>query len=224
VLWLGDGKRKQRLANRECGAQVIHADPVRGLVLAGCRGPKPLPEEEEKKRAKNREPPRTRWPLRLLGRGLDLDLGLDLGPTGYDRWPENSPRLFPLHAGAATRLLDMETRRLIDVEPRTWIVATHGTRALLLERSRLTLLDVSKNEKLLELDGVAHTPRLLTRGPSALVSPYVIDLGKGELLGRVDDRVLALSADGHVLEAQGAPEGAETLALGPLAWRFLKTR
>jgi len=225
ALWLGDGKQKQRLANRECGAQVIHADPDRGLVVAGCSGPKPLPEEEAStKRAKKREPPRTRWPLRLLGRGLDLDLGLDLGPTGYDRWPEGSPRLFPLHAGAATRLLDMETHRLVEVEPRTFVVATYGTRALLLEQSRLTLLDVGKNEKLLELDAVAHAPRILTRGQSALVSPYVIDLAKGALLGRVDSRVLALSAEGYVLEAEGAPEGAETLALGPLAWRSLKTR
>lgn len=221
VLFMGDGRKKQRLADRACGAQVIYADPKHRLVLAGCRGPQPLPGEE-KQSSKKADPPRTRWPLRLLGPGLDRDLELDLGPTGHDHWPSGSPRLLAVHAGAATRLLDLQTRRLIEVEAGTFIVATHGTRALLLTRRRLTLLDTKNDKKLLELGGVAHTPTLLVEEPSALVSPYVVDLEKGRLVGRVTDPVLALGKDGQVLEALGAPASVNDLAQGPLAWRAPK--
>ncbi|HEU5076065.1 MAG TPA: hypothetical protein VFU02_17855, partial [Polyangiaceae bacterium] len=111
-LWLQRGAARQRLAPPDCGAQVVHADAERRLVLAACRGPQ---TEVRVRRSRTRPPapPRARLPLWLLGEGLALDLGLELGPTGADHWAESSPRLVPIHAGAQRRLLDMDTRALL---------------------------------------------------------------------------------------------------------------
>ena len=52
------------------------------------------------------------------------------------------------------------------------------------------------------------------------VSPLVVDLAAGKLLGGVPGRPLAVADDGRVLVAAGGDASADRLAMGPLVWRL----
>jgi hypothetical protein len=216
---LRKGAKTRTIADRECGARIVHADPIRDAVVLGCRGQQLVPGEERKrKRSKKRVPPRTRWPLWLVAKGLRRDLQLDLGPTGNDRWPMGSPRLLALHAGANTSLLDLETHKLEALPPRSLVVATHDTKALVLRGQTLELLDANNAKRLLERTGVDRTPQLLVRNASAYVSPFVVDLAQARILGRCSDPVLALAEDGQCLKPQAGSTDPDSLPTGPLVW------
>lgn len=219
TLWLRRGQQRIALAPADCGAQVVHADAERGLVLVACRGPAPPQTRSKRRRAL---PPRTRLPLWLVGEGVKIELELELGPTGADRWAETSPRLVPIHAGAQRRLLDMDTRRLLPLGSRDTAVATFDTRALILRPGEVELVDAVGGESLLRVTDVAALPQLLVQDRFALVSPYVFDLKLGAIAGRVDTQVLALASDGRVLQHPVSVDD-RALATGPFEWRAPRT-
>jgi hypothetical protein len=216
-LWLQRGAARQRLAPPECGAQVVHADAERRLVLAACRGPQ---TEVRVRRSRTRPPapPRARLPLWLLGEGLSLDLGLELGPTGADRWAESSPRLVPIHAGAQRRLLDMDTRALLPLGTEDSVLTTFGSRALLIRERAIELVDAVQGVSLFELEHVERLPSVLVVPGMAWVSPHVIDLGRATVLGATEGVVFALSEAGQVLQTEQAARPGR-LPAGPLVWR-----
>ncbi|HEX6245855.1 MAG TPA: hypothetical protein VFZ61_33250, partial [Polyangiales bacterium] len=216
-LWLQRGAARQRLAPPECGAQVVHADAERRLVLVACRGPQ-TDVKPRRKRTKPPAPPRARLPLWLLGEGLSLDLGLELGPTGADHWAEAAPRLVPIHAGAVRRLLDMDTRALLPLGAEDSVLTTSGTRALLIREREIELVDAVKGLRLFELEHTERMPSVLVVPGMAWVSPHVIDLDRGVVLGATDGAVFALSETGQVLQTEEAAR-AGTLPVGPLVWR-----
>jgi hypothetical protein len=50
------------------------------------------------------------------------------------------------------------------------------------------------------------------------VPPYAVDVARGELLGRSDERAFAVATDGAILVGAGAPDAAH-FARGPLRWK-----
>lgn len=216
-LFLQRAAARQRLAPPECGAQVVHADAERRLVLVACRGPQ-TEVKPRRSRTKPPAPPRARLPLWLLGEGLSLDLGLGLGPTGADRWAESAPRLVAIHAGPDRRLLDMDTRALLPLGAEDSVLTTFGPRALLIREREIELVDAVKGLSLFELEHTERLPTVLVVPGMAWVSPHVIDLARGAVVGATDGAVFALSQAGQVLQTEGAAR-AGTLPLGPLVWR-----
>jgi hypothetical protein len=212
------GKRAS-LASSDCGAKVVHSDPDRQRVLIGCAGRK---QEKGGKRARRRPPqaPVTRWPLRLVGPGVDRDLKLTLGPTGNDAWPPPfGTSLAAVHAGAQTLLVDTERDSIMQLSAGDMVVHVHRRRALVLNATSLRLLEPPSLKPLLKTLGVKPVPQFHVAGPMAFVSPLVIDLERARVVGRVERTVLALAKDGRVLVADGGDPEPGRLARGPLAWQ-----
>src|SRR5690606_26128684 len=193
ALFSRKGALRTLSAPDDCGAQVVHADAERELVLVACRGPQleqAGSEERRRARARNKRrslpPPRTRLPLWLVGRGVSEELQLELAPTGADRWAQGSPRLVPIHAGSERRLLDMHTKKLLPLGARDSVLGTFGTRALIVRPGELELLDAVLGESLVRIEEELPLAEARITGRFALVPPYVLDLSSGRVLGRVD--------------------------------------
>jgi len=217
ALWLQRGATRQRLAPPECGAQVVHADSERRLALVACRGPQNEPRVRRSK-MKPPAPPRARLPLWLVGEGLSLDLGLGLGPTGADRWAERNERLIPIHAGADRRLLDLDTRRLLPLGPEDSVLSTFGPRALLVRERAIELVNAVSGARVFEIEHVEPLTSVLLVPGVAWVSPHVIDLERGSILGQTEGAAFALSETGQVLQTEHSARPGY-LPIGPLLWR-----
>jgi hypothetical protein len=200
-LMLRDASQRSRqLASAKCDARVVHADPTRGLVVAACSGATGRP------------------PLVLLGPGYHQDLSLEVAPHNHHRWPQDTPRLLPLYPGQDTALLDLDRRVVHRLRPGDGVIATSGPRALL-RRSRSLLIFDGLTGREHRLPGrTAVLPDVLHTDPIAVVSPLVVDVRAGRLLGKVTRRPLAASRSGQVLVAEGGDPNAQQLALGPLRW------
>jgi hypothetical protein len=200
LLLRGPRGKSDELAPRECDARVVHADPERGLVLGVCtRG-----------QAKS-------W-LRLFGRGLRLDLGVELAPPSLDAPGGDSPRLFAIYPGRDAAVVDLDQKRLHRLESGDAVLAVGGPRALVRRRGALWLLDVTMGTAA-KLGGLG--PELgdwVTNGPVAVVGSWVVDAELGQVLGRVARRPLAVTRSARVLVALGSDADAHHLAVGPLGW------
>ncbi len=221
-LYLRKGGKRKLLAPADCGAQVVYADAERGLALIACRGPQPTPAELQRSRRRRSHqppaPPRSRLPLWLVGENLNLDLHLELGPTGADSWPEGSRRLVPIHAGAERRLLDMRTLQLIALNATDSVLWTFDTRALLIRPGEAEIMDAALGTSLLRITGLEDFPEVLHTGRFVKLGARLVDLGAGKIVGDVEEPGRALSSDGRVLRTLGARrEGM--LPLGPLYWQ-----
>ena len=193
--------RAQRLAPPDCDARVVHADTTRGLLIAACAGPSG-----------------GRSLAMLLGPGYRKDLKLTLAPQSHDRWPAGSPRLVPLYPGQATVLVDMNRRVSVALKPGDSVIATSGPRALIRRGQSLWIHNVEQDRER-PLPGRTNRLPLVVRTASiAVVSPLVVNLGTGRVLGQVSRRPWAVSRNGRVLVAAGREADAERLAVGPLSW------
>jgi hypothetical protein len=224
ALFLRLAERRVPLAPADCGAQVIHADAKRGLALIACRGPQQPPRVKAKQRAQQRrrgqqpQPPRTRLPLFLVGEGVNLDLGLEIGPTGSDRWTEAATRLVPIHAGAERRLLDLDDKKLVPLGPRDSVLATFETRALIVRPGEVELIEALTHQRLALFSDIDPFPSVFVEGSFAFVSPELIALDASRSTGKIQGPVYALSSDGRVLQTREAAS-MDALPLGPLYWR-----
>ncbi len=219
ALFLHLEERRIQLAPADCGAQVIHADAERRLALIACRGPQqPAVKARRRTRRGPPPPPRTRLPLFLVGEGVHLDLGLEIGPTGSDRWAEAATRLVPIHAGAERRLLDLDDKKLLPLGPRDSVLATFQTRALVVRPGEVELLDALSHERVALFSDIDPLPSIFVRESFAYVSPKLIALGASGGTGKITGTVYALSNDGRVLQMREAAK-ADALPLGPLYWR-----
>ncbi len=189
------------LADDKCGAHVLHADATRGLVLVACSAAK------------------GRSPLALLGVGYHEDLKADLAGAPPDRWPGSTSRLFALYPGAGTALLDLDTKKLTELKHGDVVVATSGGLALVHRKRRLVIHNVDSGQEQVLPERTDRLPDQLTEGKLAVVTPLVVDVGTGKLLGKINGRPLALSSAGLVLVAEGRQAQARELSLGPLRWR-----
>ena len=192
---------KRELSPEKCQASLLHADPRRGIAVASCGDSKLGPVT-----------------LQLLGVGLQKDLGLQLAAVPSDVLRPAVERLLPVYPGDGTALIDLKRRSVVSLKNGDRVLATHGDRALIERGRSLLIREVPSRD--LPLDGEVHeAPDILGAGPAAVVSPLVIDLGRGKTLGRVSGRPLAVTTGGSVLVAAGSDADADRLAVGPLAWR-----
>jgi len=190
----------KQMADAKCGARVMHADPTRGLVLAACGAVEGRP------------------PLALLSLAKNVSLDQEVAPQSHDRWPGATPRLVAVYPGAGALLVDMDRRRTIPLAAGDAVIATSGARALVRRGRSLRLFDAATG-KWQPLAGTTDLhPHLVRSGQVAVVSPLVVDVGKGKLLGQVEQRPLAVTTTGSVLVAVGGDATADRLAIGPLRW------
>ncbi len=195
----GAGKRVP-IARKGCDARLIHVDASRSLALLTCLDAKGRSEAV------------------FVGRGPSKPLGLVLAGAAGDRWLEGAPRLVPLHPGNDAALVDLDRREVEVLTPGDHILATSGSRALLLRNRSLVLHDLGGTDRPLggEIFPLAH---IFHTGKVVVVPPFVVDVERGDLLGRTDARPLAVSTDGAVLVAEGGAADATHLARGPLRWQ-----
>jgi hypothetical protein len=97
-------------------------------------------------------------------------------------------------------------------------MTTAGNRALVLRGRSLVLYTKGAAERILETD-VDPLGHVLRSGNVVAVPPVIVDVGRGDVIGRVDGRALAVSRDGAILVPQGNGADSTRFATGPLAWQ-----
>jgi hypothetical protein len=200
-LLVGDPQGKsQELVSGECDARIVHPDSERGLVLAVCtRGPgKPR--------------------LGLFGRGLRLDLGLEMTPPSLDAPSGDNPRLFAVYPGKDAALVDLERKKLHRLEPGDAVLGVGGSRVILRRRGALWLVEVTTGATTKLGDLGPELGDWVTNGAVTVAGSLVVDVDLGQVLGRVSRRPLAVTRSGRVLVALGHDADAQAIAVGPLAW------
>ncbi len=191
------------LATSQCGGRVLFADASKNLLLLGCPGTK-APGRAE---------------VELVARGYLKRLGVAVQPTELDARAVREQRLVPLYPGGDTLLIDLARRETHLLKPSDLVIHIFETRALVRRRDRLFVFDVETRSEL-ELEVTLDAlPYVLTQGRFAVVTPAVVDVGAGALVGVTRERPLALSRSGQLLVAAGGGPSAERLARGPLTWK-----
>ncbi len=182
-----------------CDGRLLHADPVRGLLVVACA---------------TEEGPRE---VELVARRSRQKLNLLVGAFEIDNVFGGSPRLLPLYVypGPDTRLLDLESGQLIALERRDRVIASHGSNVLIRRSERLYWGDAHAPLEL--LGAFEPLAPLVHQAPLVFAAPWVVDLAERRLLGRVNGEGLALSSRGAVLVAS-QPGESNSLPMGPLRW------
>jgi hypothetical protein len=201
ALLLSRAGKKRVLEPAACKGRIVHADAERELFVVGCA---------QKKTGK--------VSLELVTRGERKPLDIELASVEVDREVSDSPRLIALYPGLETALLDADRRELLPLKTSDVVLATRGARALVRRGNALLFYDAdSRSEQLLPVT-LARYPRLLVTHPFVFISPALVSLDTGLLVGRSTAQPLALSSEGQLLLSEVAADGAR-LARGPLHWQ-----
>ncbi|MFO7177560.1 MAG: hypothetical protein DIU78_002565 [Pseudomonadota bacterium] len=203
ALFLDDGTTQRTLADASCKGRLLFTDPFHDQLLLGCAIPKrPLRLGVELVTPTGRRP-------------LDIDVA-DLALDEPARPPE---RLVPLYPGPNTVLFDTEQQELHWLEPRDQVLGRRGARALVRRGQDLFLFDADAKD-LRALPGkLERFADVTATGPMVHVSPLVVDLDAGRVVGTAPWPVLAVAVSGAVLTATRAAT-ANALARGPLSWKL----
>ena len=188
-LWSGSG----------CDGRLLGADPEHATLLVACA---------------SEEGPRE---LRLVDRHDHQKLGIVVSEFELDSLPRGEPRLVPVYSfpGPGSQLVDLTTRQVLPLLPRDRVITSHGLNVVLRRKEQLYWGDARRELACLGPADVLSP--VLHRAALVFVSPWVIDLGKGAVLGRVAGEGMALSQQGAVLVARQNAD-AHRVALGPLSW------
>ncbi len=223
-LMLVRGSTQKQLVSARCGGRIIHSDPTRELAIVSCERytlAKPPKGDEaaaaKPKRLRARPPSKTRFDVYLVGPGYVKDLEADVGLTGLDLDPGQTPRLVPLRAGARSLLIDLDQRVSIELDTDDRVIASYGGKALVRRGAKLSVYDADKRERTHLADKVKTIPSILMSGRYAFVEPYLVDLEMGRIAGETAGAPLALSEKGRLVFAQVAPS-TERWAMGPLRY------
>jgi hypothetical protein len=188
------------LAPARCEAKLVHWDGVRERLLVTCKRERGRPQ------------------LALVGPGVFLPLEAEFAARDDAPWRAEVKRLIPVYPGQDALLVDLDRQRAAPLAPRDLVLATADGNALVLRGERLVVHDAdSGTERVLEVEGV-RTPEVHVRGSLVVASPWLVDLGRGSVLGSFQGRPLALLASGEVAVARGRDADAGRLAQGPLTW------
>lgn len=202
-LWLRrPGGKRLLVAKERCEADLVHADPERDLVLFTCRND------------------HGRADVVLFGPDVRRSLGLEVSAYRSDHWFERPIRLVPVHPGQDAVLVDLDTREVESLETGDEVVATEGTRALVLRGSDVVVHELGGRERTL-LGPAADFGRILRAESIVVVPPHVVDLRTGQPLGTTGDTALAVTPDGRLL-VPADPGDAGRLPRGPLRWAELE--
>jgi len=202
ALLVSDGSRQSQLLDKACLGRVLFSDPFFDNLLLGCA----LPKKQ------------TRFAVGLYRRGVHTALDIDVAALSQDE-PAHAPaRLWPLYPGADTVLFDAQAHTLHRLEPGDLVLSTAGAHALVRRGKSAWLFD-AQAKSARELSAVlSQDGELLHNGPLCFASPFLFDVERGRVLGRVEGRPLALARSGALLFAQ-KPANAAELAEGPLTWQ-----
>jgi hypothetical protein len=233
----GDGGKEARLlrispegilhelASASCEGQVRHVDHGRALALVACAG---------------REGPRRGSfhpvPLELHGKNKHAPLSAQVNNSsmngvsnGAERFlwiypisppPEGSKENAQGEVLEPPALVDLDRPgTILRFENRDWVVAVHGSRALLQTSKGLVVRDlvIGRDEVIGDWERVG-AKRQMKR--YVVLSQRVIDLEKASVIGRVRGEVFAVSTDGRPLVGpeDQKPFERNELSIGPLRW------
>ncbi len=199
LIWERAGK-KRVLEPASCKGRVVHADALRQLFVIGCA---------QKKTG--------RVSLELVTISGRKPLGLELASVELDREPEEPQRLVALYPGADTMLLDADKLAILPLKAGDSVLAMLAGRALIRRGNALLIFDADTLSEQ-QLPGTLDKfPEVLLSGPYAFVSPLLVDLYAGQVVGGSHERPIALSNTGQLLLSDGEPDAAGRLG-APLHW------
>jgi hypothetical protein len=193
-LYLAD----REIAPADCGAHVLFGDATRKLALVACSEAEGRP------------------PLELVGAGVRVKLDADVAHLDSDHESSLGRRLVPVYPGANAALVDLRERKLQRLEAGDIIVAVDGDAALVRHGRHLVHLRAGNAPRTLNGE-LPELPFTAVGLHHAAVTPFVVHIASGEVLGTFSGRPLAVSPEGRVLLAHTDGDG-EHLAIGPLRW------
>lgn len=199
-LFLSRAGKKRLLEPAACKGRIVHADAERELFVVGCA---------QKKTG--------HVSLELVTRNERKPLDLELSSVELDREPSDSPRLVALYPGFETVLLDADRRELISLSTSDVVLATRAGRALIRRGNSLLLYDADRRTEQALAVTLDRYPELLLTPPFVFISPALVNLDSGTLVGVSKARPLALSSAGQLLIPEVEADGTR-LARGPLHW------
>lgn len=201
ALLLARDAKKRVLEPAPCKGRIVHADALRELFIVGC--------VQKKKTG--------RVSLELVTRTERKPLGLELASVELDRDVSDSPRLVALYPGTDTVLFDADHRDLHPLQAGDVVIATRNARALLRRGPALVIYDADSHAELPLPPALDKFPDILVTQPFAFVSPVLVNLDTGQVVGTSAKRPLALSSLGLLLVAEGET-ASSGLVKGPLRW------
>jgi hypothetical protein len=210
ALWLERAGKKRLLEPAACQGRIVHADAERELFIVGCTQKKAAPGGTRGKDS-------GRVSLELVSRQGRQSLNLELASVELDREVSDSARLVALYPGSETVLFDADRREVLALRSGDIVLATRAGRALIRRGDALLFYDVDAHGELALPATLEKYPDILLTPPFAFVSPVLVNLDTASVVGSSPLRPLALSSEGKLLVADGAP-GSSRLARGPLRW------
>lgn len=198
LRWTRPGQVVQ-LSDAKCGGTLLHVDPVRSLALVACSAAG------------------VRAPVLLVGPDTIQALPIDVPASRVDYLQSDAPRLVPLYPGAGTVVVDLDRRRMIELEAGDGVLAVLGARALVRSASTLAVIDTTSRKRREVATDLPDFGQLLVREPLAYAEPYFVDLGRGKVVGHAWGPIGALANSGAYLVAD-TPASPATVAQGPLYW------
>ncbi len=203
ALLLDHAGKKRILEPAACKGRIVHADARRELFIIGCA---------QKKHT-------GRVSLELVTKSERKALGLELASVEQDREPSDS-RLVALYPGADSALFDADRREVLPLQTGDVVIATRNAKALIRRGKSLVFYDAESRSELALPPVLDKFPEVLVTPPYAYVTPALVDLDAGTLVGTSTLRPLALSKSGALLVSDSATS-AERLVNGPLRWLML---
>ena len=198
ALRLREGRRDQELAPADCGARVLYADAKRKLALVACAGMEGRP------------------PLELVSPAGRVKLDADVAYLASDHAPSATRRMLAVYPGSDAALLDLDQQKLTRLAKGDAVLALDGPAALV-RRGRHLLLARADGSTQKLAPQLPELPHWAVGLHHVAVTPVVVRVATGEVLGQFRGVPLAVSPEGRVLVAEQDGDG-EHLAQGPLRW------
>ena len=155
--------------------------------------------------------------LELVTRNERKALNVELVSVEQDREAGDSERLVALYPGSQSVLFDADRREIVALQSGDVVLATRESRALVRRGKGLLFYDADTHAELPLAVTLSKYPDLLVTRPFVFISPVLVNLELGAVVGSSQARPLALSSSGHLLLADSEAEGPN-LARGPLRW------
>ena len=201
ALLLERAGKKRVLEPAACKGRLVHADAARELFIIGC---------SQKKGA-------GRVSLELATTAAHKPLTIELASSELDRELSDSPRLVPLYPGADSALFDADKREVLPLQAGDIVVTTRAAHALVRRANGLLMYDADTHSEQALPGIVDKYPQILLTAPFAFVSPLLVNMDTGAVVGQSKRHALALSNSGQLLLSEVDPDSSG-LTHGPLHW------
>jgi hypothetical protein len=201
ALLLERAGKKHLLEPAACKGRVVHADAARELFIVGCSQKKATGHVS----------------LELATTTTHKPLAIELASSELDRELSDSPRLVPLYPGADSALFDADKREVLPLQTGDSVVTTRANHALVRRANGLLVYDANTHTEQTIPGVVDRYPQILLTAPFAFVSPLLVNVDTGAVVGQSKQHALALSNSGQLLLSEADPDSSG-LTHGPLHW------